>query len=352
MTEIAGIYTDIWRTKTDLEAGGTIAPIASWRYAGPGGSDDGDGSIAKPWATLNHAFAQMAPLAQAAPMALFLTGNIVLPVDEANQPELPPNIFLVGVSPEVTTLQTYPIKLSAAWADNTQLWSGGIVNLTTYYGLWVDLREINAARARLFIRNCVMSFLRLTASDAVRGGLELTVTDSFLQGGAELHGVNTYSRGNSYNNNVVVDEGPVNISSGLGFARFSSVCDAFTGKVMFNETAPNSFESPTFSGSHINELDINGNFAVISSLVPVNIVGTSPSTTGATPVGSPERCTTGFTEGGGIFGCRWQSTILGSPEGRIVGQPGDLVSVIADPPLGGLYVKESGAFDNVGWVKK
>jgi hypothetical protein len=299
-----GVYDLVW-----ADAAVSPAPATDLRYyVSKAGSDlTGNGSAAAPFLTIAAA---MAAILDAAPAKRYSV--LVGPGNYADDFVLKANTFVVGDGDQRTIgLTATNITLDATWTPNVDNW-GGITNCIIDKAQTYDFDTFNSNQGKLYFNHVISNARQtfLAQSNINQVGLQ----DSLFFNGYTQRGINLSVRGCAFQNLAAII-----MNSMVGVPTLLTAYGGGTdGALQLNFTPGHQFVGTDLFGFAVSgAITLNGVNAVVdgASLQQVRL-GT------------------------------------GSPNGAVVGNVGDLYTNLAGGLGTTLYVKESGAGTNLGWVGK
>jgi hypothetical protein len=325
MVDIAGRYLDEWHVKHEPESTAAVTPIATWVFVSSNGNDStGNGSIAEPFATLTAA---LASITDASPTKLY---TVVLTSDATlSTLALPPYVYISGAGLQTKLTVSGGVTLSPQWAlENDPV--GGLSGLSLFGAL-----STVSGESKPIIQ---LSRVALWGPVVLDGGLQgagFIVNASQFFAAVDLTGYDIISQ------NCVYTGGPVQVANDYDEFQFISSGDSFLGTLYVTRTSALLGPDVNVQNSFMNTLSVSGGLFVHVGIVPAsyniaNGARVMPATVPATPGQNPRRWTSGSA----------------SPNGLVVGYPGDLYTNDAGGAATTLYVKETGLGTSSGWAAK
>jgi len=323
----------IWRLRQSPEAFTVAAfpPIQNWRFVAPvfdGDPNNEDGSIGRPFTTLTAALASITDAAPGKRYAVWVTGRVSDPAPVG----LKANVFIVGAAPWCARVQADSWFLDASWTPAGDH-RGGFVGVSVAGVLNLDLQAVTSNEGKLYFSNAwVNNALSYTAYGEIN---QLVVSGGFT---FDLWTLN----GGVLTSQAAIWQGGISAQASVLGIRFEleSLASAHAG-ITLRALAPGN--KCSLLGSSVAVLDADGPITVSAQAASLSA---EPTLTGGAALNVTSAVRTPGTASRG-----WRSGI-GTPEGVIVGSPGDLYTDANGGAAVTLWVKESGAATNTGWVAK
>lgn len=314
-------------------AGGSVTRLGNYRFVAATGNDTtGDGSIAKPYATIQAALASIPTTAGINdPYIVYLASSYSGVLGDI---ALPGGVFICGASPYATAISAN--QWTMAPDPNTNPQPRGFINCRINGDINFTRAQTNGYGTTVYFENCQLA----NALTCTGHGAQLV--DSIVTGAAALNDAFfTLTRCTVYGAVTHAD-----VTS--GFTRFES-----DGSRMPSLSVKSLGGNSTFKllGTQIDTtLTIDGVFTPGSNLVDARSL--PPTVTLVS--GGLYQVTGGAIRTRGVTSnqSRQWSSGNGTPEAAVVGSPGDLFTNTAGGASTTLYVKTTGVNTNTGWTAK
>jgi hypothetical protein len=188
-------------------------PINNRRYVAPNGSDlTGNGSIARPWASVTHAMAQITTAVPTARFCIFVTGRIT----EAGAVVMKPNVFIVGTDPQNTRCSATSWTIGSDWTpagDNRAGW----LNITVNGAITIDFAAVSSNEGKFYFNNTwinsAVTFTRFSSINQIFVTQCLTFGAWVFSGGNVLSQTTVYQAAVSFNTTFKAQTQPSHYST-------------------------------------------------------------------------------------------------------------------------------------------
>lgn len=281
----------------------TLPALANYLYVSPTGNDaTANGSVQKPYATVEAAMASITTASPTSRWAIVVTGRVndTLPI------AFKANVFVVGYSPFQSRVTSPAWTLDASWTPAGDH-RGGFINCTVNGALPIDFNTLASNEGKFYLTgawvNSAFTFTRFSNIN------QLIADGARFFGALTLNGGQLVFRNNTLASLVTLNEGPAS-----GSYQFESQGNSYQGDLTINYVSAVGATVELRAGDLVPSLTING---------PINVRAANDAVSRPTLTGGASiRYTTPDT-----FACIYDDSGLSS--GRVFTSYSNMMEYIA-----------------------